>query len=205
MAYSQYNNLKKVEKGLNLKLVSQTFFEHIQIRPIDPSTWLIESLRRAHKLKFESEKERSERIVSPILSELANINDGQVTIYSGHDLDIDKEKGLMGECDYLMSLGDKIIDIVQTPIFTIVEAKRQDMTWGTAQCAAQMVGAKKYNEADGVTLPYLYGATTDGIKWRFLKLVEGNLFIDTNYYTIDHLDKLLGVLQFILDDFKQFQ
>jgi restriction endonuclease S subunit len=204
MAYSQYHSLKKVEKALNLKLMSQVFFEYESIEPIEPSIWLIESLRRAHKLKFESEKERSERIVSPILSELANINDGKLTIYSGHNLDIDKEKGLMGECDYLMSLGDKVIDVVQSPLFTIVEAKRQDMTWGTAQCAAQMVGAKQYNEADGVQLPYIYGATTDGIKWRFLKLVNNDLFIDTNYYTIDNLPKLLGVLQFILDDCRKF-
>ena len=138
-----------------------------------------------------------------ILSELLNLNDGELTIYSGHELNVDKELGLTGECDFLFSLGDKVIDIVQTPIFTVVEAKKQDMAWGTAQCAAQLYGAKRYNEKDNTSVPYLYGATTDGLKWRFLKLENDTLKVDTNYYSLDNLPQLLGILQWLLDDCKQ--
>ena len=71
-----------------------------------------------------------------------------------------------------------------------------------AQCAAQLYGAKRYNEKDNTSVPYLYGATTDGLKWRFLKLENDTLKVDTNYYSLDNLPQLLGILQWLLDDCK---
>jgi hypothetical protein len=204
-SYSKYNNLIKVEKYLGVKLQpDRSLFDNKKISLIAPSPHLIEDLRRAKVLKFATEKERSERLVSPILGELAVLNENQLTIYSGHDLDIDKSLGLVGECDFLLTLGENTIQVLRPPIFTIVEAKKQDLDWGTAQCAAQMVGSSIFNAQNGINFPYIYGATTDGTTWKFLKLKGKDLTIDADFYTVQNLDKLLGVLQFILDDCKQF-
>jgi hypothetical protein len=202
MAYSNYNNLQKVETQLGLSIRRGIIFNSDTIKNIEPSVWLIESLRRAQLLGYDSEKERSERLISPILSELATLNENELTIYSGHELNVDKSVGLNGECDFLIALGQKVIQLVQTPLFSVVEAKRQDLTWGTAQCAAQMVGAMRYNINHDVHLPYIYGATTDGIKWSFLKLEKNVLTIDQTPVLFQDIPKLLGILQFLLSDAK---
>ena len=124
MAYSSFNNLKKVKTQLGLDIKDDYFFLVDDIPSIQPSAWLLESLKRAKRQGYDSEKERSERIVWPILSELSNLNDLGLTIYSGHELNVDKSLGLNGECDFLLTLGRKVIQMVQSPIFTVVEAKR---------------------------------------------------------------------------------
>lgn len=204
-SYSKYNNLVKVEKYLGVILQpDRSLFDAQKLQLIQPSAHLIEDLRRAKVLKFASEKERSERLVSPILGELAMLNENEITIYSGHDLDVDKELGLVGECDFLLTLGENTIQVVRPPIFSVVEAKKQDLDWGTAQCAAQLVGSTLFNASYGIEFPYIYGATTDGTTWKFLRLKNKELIIDSDFYTIQNLDKLLGVLQFILNDCKKF-
>jgi hypothetical protein len=205
-SYSKYNTLTKVEKYLGVVLQAEkNLFSSNEIRKIAPSIYLVEDLRRAKLMRFASEKERSERLVSPILTEFAITNEGKITVYSGHDLDIDKELGLVGECDFLLSLGENTIQVVRPPIFTIVEAKKQDLDWGTAQCAAQMVGSTKFNAMNGIHFPYIYGAATDGTTWKFLKLQDNLLTVDSDFFTIQNLDTLLGILQYILDDCSKFQ
>ena len=204
-SYSKYNNLVKVEAYLGVKLQpDRSLFDSTKVELIQPTAHLIEDLRRAKVLKFASEKERSERLVSPILSELAMRNENQITIYSGHNLEVDKALGLTGECDFLLTMGENTIQVVRPPVFTVVEAKKQDLDWGTAQCAAQMVGSTRFNANYGVEFPYIYGATTDGTTWKFLKLKGKDLMVDSDFYTIQNLDRLLGVLQFILTDCKNF-
>ncbi len=204
MGYSSFSNLKKVVQNFGITVESTSFFEESEIQRVAPSDWLLTTFQRAYDLGFDSEKERSERLVAPILSELAVNNKGQITIYSGHELNVDKDLGLVGECDYLLTLGKKVLDFVQTPIFSIVEAKKQDIDYGTAQCTAQMIGAKRYNEEDGNATQLIYGATTDGEKWRFFRLRDKNLEIHQTLYYTKEIDLLIGVLQFILNDCKKF-
>lgn len=202
MAYSNFTKLKKIVQTFNIKVERENIFLNKDITLLPPSDWLTISVERGYKMGFESEKERSERLISPILTELSYINQEKITIYSGHDLDADKDKGLKGETDYLIALGKKALDFIATPILSVVEAKRQDMEHGTAQCVAQMIGAAKYNAADNILLPYIYGATTDGEKWRFLQLTNNTLRIhEENYYT-NNLPLLLGILQYFINDIK---
>lgn len=201
MAYSKFRDVKKVAITFGLSVRRGTLFpEKLAVQK--PSSWLVETLAIMRDNGFETEKERSERLVSPVLIEIRKQNDSQITIYSGHELNVDASKSLNGECDYLLSLGFKVIDFVDTPVFSVVEAKKQDMEYGTAQCAAQIVGAMLYNENDGKPVPFLYGAATDGLKWRFIKLEKNVLTIDLDYYYLKDIEELLAVLQFIVDDCK---
>ena len=137
--------------------------------PVEPSPWLTESLKRADNMGFGSEKSRSERLVSPILAELSSRNHDAFAIISGANLDIDPSHGLNGECDFIVS-STRLKDLVRAPIFCIAEAKKQDLDLGTAQCAAQLLGAARLNEREKKAIPTLYGCCTTGVEWRFCVL-----------------------------------
>jgi hypothetical protein len=204
MAYSKYRNIQMVSKKFGIPVVPFSLFSE-NLTKIKPSDWLIMTLERMSEQGFDTEKERSERLIAPIFAELRYRNLRQLTIYSGHELNIESDNDLNGECDYLLTLGNKVPDYIDKPIFSVVEAKRQDFDLGTGQCAAQMVGVVKYNEAEGSPLPLIYGAATDGVKWRFLKLENNQFWLDSKYYVINDLDELLGVLQYIFEDCKKNQ
>jgi hypothetical protein len=202
MAYSSFRNLKKVADKFSIQVVNKSLFNESDIKLIAPSEWVKTSMEMANIMGFFTEKERSERLVHPILAELVTINNAQITVYSGQELNIDKE--LAGECDYLMAIGHKVIDFVSTPLFSVVEAKKQDIEHGTAQCTAQMIGAIRYNKLDNIELPYIYGATTDGQKWRFMKLENQVLTIHPTYYYLSDLSKLISVFAYLIDDCRSF-
>lgn len=165
---------------------------------VEPSTWLTETIGLAAQIGFGSEKSRSERIVSPVLMELAHRNQHAFTVISGENLNVEPAKGLNGECDFVLSF-TRLQDMIKAPIFCITEAKKQDVEWGTAQCAAQLIGAARLNERDKKHIPTLYGCATTGIEWRFLKFENQVFTLDESRYLISDLGKLLGVLQQIVD------
>ena len=68
------------------------------------------------------------------------------------------------------------------------------MTIGLGQCVAEMVAAQCFNTERGNDIPCVYGATTSGIEWVFLKLEEKKLQLDMAAYTIERIDKILGIL-----------
>lgn len=165
--------------------------------PQAPSSWLVEALQRAQRIGYVSEKARSERLVSPVLTELNELHQQQFTFHSGVNLDVDAAAGLRGECDFVLSLSS-IRDFVVAPIFCIAEAKKQDLEAGTVQCAAQLVGAQRLNELAHRPAPVLYGCSTTGVDWRFLTLVGQRLTLDHDVYSIRELPVLLGVMQHIV-------
>ncbi|MEM9847796.1 MAG: hypothetical protein AAF847_07890 [Bacteroidota bacterium] len=127
LSYSKFKSLKQVATQFGLKLKGVDLFEEVEA--IVPSDYLLRNIEVAHKLRYGSEKERSERLVAPILAELSRMNDYDLTIYAGRELNVNPERGLNGECDYLLSFG-KIMEIIEAPIFTAVEAKKMTKIMG---------------------------------------------------------------------------
>ncbi|WP_375415674.1 hypothetical protein [uncultured Hymenobacter sp.] len=97
-----------------------------------------------------------------------------------------------------MLTSTRIQEFITTPIFCITEAKRQDVEQGTIQCAAQLLGARKLNELENNPLTVLYGCSTTGTEWRFLKLEGETITLDLPRYYLAELPQLLGVLQNIV-------
>ena len=145
--------------------------------PQPPSAWLTETLARAQRLGYVSEKSRSERLVSPVLTELYELHQQRFTLHSGVNLDVDAAAGLRGECDFVLT-SSPIRDFVVAPVFCITEAKKQDLEAGTVQCAAQLVGAQRLNELAHRPVPVLFGCSTTGVDWRFLTLTGRVLTLD---------------------------
>jgi hypothetical protein len=50
-----------------------------------------------------SEKARSEFIIAPFLVELKDLVKDEISIFSGKEFNVDKELGLNGVCDFLIS------------------------------------------------------------------------------------------------------
>jgi hypothetical protein len=194
MAYSDFT-ARDLTQRFGIKFKAATLFADSQ--PITPTPWLLEALTRGQELGFGSEKSRSERLVTPILLELSNLNQHSFSIYSGMNLDADQAVGLNGECDFIFSFS-RIQDFVTAPIFCITEAKKQDLEQGTVQAAAQLLGARKLNELEGNSFETLYACSTTGIEWRFLQYNANTVVIDEKRYLLSDLPVLLGVLQHIV-------
>jgi hypothetical protein len=198
MAYSDFT-LSDLETKFGLQHQKQRidFPNHL----ITPSQKLVEDLGESANMPIKSEKARSEWIVVPILRELRRLNNNFFTIYSGENLTADKEKGLIGECDFILSKDIKSYEI-SFPIFQIVEAKKNDLDEGIKQCASQLLGARIFNEKKGIKQEKIYGCTTTGDDWIFLELSQNLLTIDNRKYYLVEIKELLGVFQYIIDTFK---
>jgi hypothetical protein len=167
------------------------------VRPSPPSAWLLETLERYKPLAFTSEKSRSEFLIAPILTEARAKAGNQFAIYSGQRLDADSSLGLVGECDFILAKTPPIF-VLRAPIVSVVEAKKLDVEAGLGQCAAQLLAARQFNHKHQLEFPALYGASTTGEVWQFLKLEQNKLQLDTQRYTLDALPVLLGVFGQIL-------
>jgi hypothetical protein len=56
-----------------------------------------------------------------------------------------------------------------------------------------MVGARTFNEKEGLAATVIHGAVTTGSIWRFLKLEGDCAFIDLPEYYLYQLGKILGI------------
>lgn len=169
--------------------------------PIPPSDWLLETLKRGRSFAIPggSEKARSEFIVAPILTEAQHHCGETITIYSGRNLDVEKEKGLAGECDFLLGRGMGSLTL-QAPLLTVVEAKRNDIDIGLGQCVAQMVGVQRFNQNHSVSIDSVFGCVTTGEIWQFLRLSGSILTIDSDRFYIKSVDEILGCLAQCIKD-----
>ncbi|MDE0635183.1 MAG: hypothetical protein OXI43_04930 [Candidatus Poribacteria bacterium] len=165
------------------------------IEPVAPSELLISLLARNIPLAtaIGTEKAKSELIVAHVLVELREQLDHRVSLFSGIDFNVDDESGLTGVCDFVISLSPVQFDL-QAPIIVLVEAKNDNLEVGLGQCVAEMVAAQYFNVEHGNDIPRVYGATTSGTEWRFLKLEGKKLDIDMLPYQIERCDKVLGIL-----------
>jgi len=198
MTYSHFS-LVKVKEVFNLEEQNSDLFT--DILPIESSSWLKETLKLGLELilaSSASEKARSEFVIAPILIELRKRNNNQFSIYSGERLDVDQSKGLIGECDFILTKGE-MKRTIQKPIFALVEAKKHDIDLGLGQCVAQMIGSQIFNKGEINTI---YGCVTTGEIWQFLKLEQNIITFDSKRYYINEVEKILGVLQYIVDCYK---
>ncbi len=166
MPYTDFT-LENVETRLGLVGARGNLFPGLV--PLPVPAWRPEQLARGQAFAaMVSEKARSEFIVAPVLLACGESFPGELAIYSGQRLDVDSERGLSGECDYLLALTTPLPRL-RGPLVAVLEAKRGDIELGLGQCAAQMVGVRLFNERAGVGGP-IYGAVTTGEAWQFLKL-----------------------------------
>jgi hypothetical protein len=193
MAYNQFT-LDDVKGRLGITLrETEGAFGGLPSVPV--SELLVATLRDAAPLAlaYGTEKGRSEMIIAPILMEVYRHLGGAIGLFSGAELNVDSERGLVGFCDFLVSQSPERLS-VEAPIIAIVEAKNENLRAGTPQCLAEMVAAEVFNRQRGRPLPTVYGAVTTGDVWRFLRLTGDTAEIDLTTYYLQDVPRIVGIL-----------
>jgi len=186
MPYSDYT-ISEIKDKFNIFIEQRTnIFPNAETENISDSLKDILDENIPLALAIHTEKARSEMIITPILIELRKILNHRISLFSGVEFNVDKEKGLNGICDYIISLSEEQL-YVNSPIISIVEAKNDNIKSGLAQCAAEMIASKIFNEQNETQINTIYGVVTTGSNWRFLKL-DNKLYIDIKEYYIEQLD-----------------
>lgn len=195
MGYSNFKRLHQVSEKFGIVSRRARLFTHIE--PQEPSEWLKESLRIAYTITLSNEKAKSERVISPILSEVHLRHRDTITLFSGEELTVNPDEDLSGACDFFFAASPDAY-VLEAPIVALSEAKDEDLEWGIAQCSAQMIAAQRFNSQRGKPTPVVWGCATTAGEWKFLKLTESTLYVDEQSYFIDRLELLLGVFHVII-------
>ena len=197
MSYSEFT-LDILKERFAIKVVEDILlFPNIPIEEIPEllKEWLSRYLLLATNIN--TEKARSELIITPILAEFKHRYKDKISLYSGTEFSVDISAGLNGRCDYILSRSSEQLSLT-SPIIMLVEAKNENIIGGIPQCIAEMIAAQKYNAQRGNPIEIIFGAVTTGSLWRFLKLEQQSAYVDIVEYPIQNLDKILGILTLII-------
>ena len=197
MPYSSFT-IAQVKWQFDLNVIKGIFFTDLPL--LSPRTWFLDYLQESASFAAGqgSEKVRSELIIAPLLFELRILLDRQIGLFSGVDFSIDVESGLNGVCDFLLTRSaDELV--IEAPAIILIEAKKGELSGGWGQCAAEMIAAQRFNQANGQEIPTIYGSVTTGTQWQFLKLSGKDLTIDTTEYSLAPIERILGILRWMVD------
>ena len=198
MAYNNFT-LDSVKNQFKLKLIKNQFCDSLPLA--EPAADILSVLDRWFPIASiaRTEKAKSELLVSPVLIEARRLVNERVQLFSGEEFDVDKLRGLNGFCDFLFSKSDNPYTI-DAPVLMLVEANRGEIETGLGQCVAEMLAAQIYNQNQEQSIPVVYGCVTSGRLWQFLKLEGSDVTIDSNIYSFMPVQKILGILQWILSE-----
>ena len=193
MAYSTFT-LQTVLQEFQLEKINAAGL-FADIEPVAPSEHLTTVLAQKVPLAVAigTEKAKSELIVSEVLFELREHFQRRISLFSGVDFSVDDESGLVGVCDFLISLSPWQ-EFVEAPVIVLVEAKNDNPRDGAGQCVAEMLAAQRFNAENRNEIPRIYGATTTGVMWRFMKLEGQRLSIDMAVYQLVQCEQIFGIL-----------
>ena len=198
MCYSKFT-IERVIKEFDLKLQQVEFISNnSEVKNLQPSKYIEEYLNNSYNfaLSLATEKAESEFIIAPILLEVKNKFNNNVTFFSGQRFDIDVDKNLTGVCDFIFSQTQQSL-YIEKPILFIVEVKESNIKSGLGQCIAELVAAQIYNN----TLDkYVYGTVTNGREWQFIRLKENRVEVNINLIHTYPLEKLIGILYWCVED-----
>lgn len=193
MSYSKFT-LKTVKTELGISLVEQAnLFTEVEAIAISP---LLEAILAEHvplARAINTEKARSELIISNMLVEVRKRLHHQISFFSGIEFNVDKTLDLNGFCDFIISASPEQL-MLNAPVITIVEAKNENLIGGLGQCIAEMVAADRFNQQEGTGLDIVYGGVTTGTAWKFLRLQDEVAYIDLDEYAISDPAKIIGIL-----------
>jgi hypothetical protein len=132
-------------------------------------------------VSLSSETARRELLVAPLLMEIVRLCHCQLRIEDP----VNVSSWLKGDLDYLLRSSRQT--------FTVLEAKRDDLTRGFTQLAVETIALAQMEEQE-----ILYGAVTIGEIWRFGFLDSHSQTITQDLSLYNVPDKLEDVMSIIL-------
>lgn len=120
----------------------------------------------------------------------------RLKIWKGANLETETVGGYV---DYLVA-EDR--DYLYAPFLCVVEAKKDDFEQGLAQCLVEMQACLRSNRQIGREINGL-GIVTNGEGWKFYRLILTGDVEETELYSIQNIEAVLGILRFIFSACKQ--
>lgn len=193
MAYSDFS-IEELKVKFNIKIYEEfKLFHEVQSYKISELLRGILEDNVPLALAIDTEKARSEFIIAPILAQYRKLFKEKLSLFSGIDFNIEPESGLNGVCDFIITYSKEQL-YLDTPVLIIVEAKNDRIKNGIPQCLAEMIGAQKLNKQKKNDIDAIYGVVSTGSLWRFMKLVNTEVYIDEDEYHIKDIEKIFGIL-----------
>ncbi len=198
MSYSQFT-LEELEDKFAIKIEDKLEI-FSKIPEADYSEFLKNILEYNIPLALEiaTEKAKSEMIIAPILIELRQQFNSQISLFSGKEFNVDVAKGLNGFCDFLISKSPSQL-MIKSPVVMLVEAKNDNISSGLSQCIAEMIAAQIFNQKQGNNINTIYGIVTTGTNWKFLRLTHSLVEVEALEYFINNVGKIFGILKSFIE------
>lgn len=193
MSYNEFT-LESVQTAFDLTIAERANL--LNNSPLAESSEFLNQLLKEFvplALAMNTEKARSELIIAPILVEVRKKYLDKASLFSGVELNIDRDSGLNGVCDFLLSRSPSQL-MLKAPVVVVVEAKKENINGALGQCIAEMWAAKLFNQQHQNDISVIYGAATTGNDWKFLRLRDRLVEIDLTEYQLSNIDKILGIL-----------
>ncbi len=114
MAFRDFT-LLKIEQSFGIKHKRENLFSDISL--VEPSKAILGILEDSKMFVLTTEKVKSEAIIFPIIVELKRKNINSISVFFGEIIDVDKDKGLNGECDFIITGNSDSLEI-NTPIIS---------------------------------------------------------------------------------------
>jgi len=140
-----------------------------------------------------SDKARADFIIAPIMLEFRRLTENRNAIFSGVEFNVDPAAGLNGFCDFLITRSPRLY-IVTAPVIAVAEAKNAHVNTGFGQCIAAMRAAWLFNTAKGVPVTQIFGASTTGTNWHFLRLRDKQVTLEPDEHYVRDVGLILGIL-----------
>jgi hypothetical protein len=196
MAFTDFKNRESLKAKFPHIVQKTGDFIPENLEHCEVDALLLDFIKISKKVYRSNEFFASEGFISPILRVVWKKYLTEMNMWTHQAIKYDND--LSGVPDYMFTyLDQEQYDLLSYPIVTTVEAKAENFVEGWAQCAAQMIACQKLNEKPDVII---FGIVTTGKIWEFARM-EGNLIIvDENSYSIDNLQKLMNILNYILSE-----
>lgn len=193
MSYSDFT-IHQLKEQFGIEMIEdQILFPKPPIAEVSASLQALLQQYVPLAISISTEKARSEFIIAPILAELKFRFRNRLSLFSGIEFSVEPGKGLNGRCDYILSCSKEQLELT-APVLVLVEAKNEQIPKGIPQCIAEMIAAQIFNARNHEAIPTIYGVVTTGSLWRFLKLEQIRVSVDTLEYSLQQLDSILGIL-----------
>lgn len=192
MAFSSYKSTGVVVKEFNITYTEADFVVETAFSIPDYFREDLQTVMREGVVD-NSESAICENLIYPVLKEVWKLYSSQFTLWSHQSLTYDNN--LSGFPEYILAKRSPLGKIVfDKPYLLLVEAKQDKFDEGWGQCLAEMVAAQRLNEESQIVV---FGIVSNGYIWQFGKLKDEEFTRNITFYTIQALDKLFAVVNYI--------
>ncbi|MCP4695475.1 MAG: hypothetical protein GY862_01305 [Gammaproteobacteria bacterium] len=186
----ELTNTTEVLDAFHLAYKAEEFIDLDNVPPVKAADWFKEEIKfsLANRGKDDKEAFASEFIVVPFLKEIWKKHP-KLNLFSHVQINADDLSVIP---DYLITAKHPSgYKTVHKPLLLTVEVKNEQFEEGWFQALLQSVACRKVN---GAVQHPLISIVTTGDSWEFGKLEKDTFFRHPLPYSVQNMDRLLGIL-----------